>query len=109
MAHARFGETGYLSVISTVELHAGALVDGTVDPELQLRIAEIVDSFVELPFTSAEAAAYARIIAAIGFSRRMVIDRMIAATAVINGLTLITANRRDFRDIPDLSIEDWSA
>lgn len=106
-ARSRFGDAGYLSVISTVELHAGALIDGRVDLEMQRRIAEIVDSFTELPFTSDEAEAYARIIGAIGFSRRMIIDRMIAVTAVTNDLTLVTANARDFRNIPGLTVEDW--
>jgi predicted nucleic acid-binding protein len=107
-AHSRFDEGGFLSVISTVELHAGAAVDGRVDPEMKRRIAEIVESFVELPFTSAEAEAYARTIAVIGFSRRVIIDRMIAVTALTNGLTLVTANPRDFRAIPGLRVEDWS-
>jgi predicted nucleic acid-binding protein len=107
-AHSRFDEGGFLSVISTVELHAGAVVDGRVDPEMKRRIAEIVESFVELPFTSAEAEAYARTIAVIGFSRRVIIDRMIAVTALTNDLTLVTANPRDFRAIPGLRVEDWS-
>jgi predicted nucleic acid-binding protein len=107
-ARSRFGDAGYLSVISTVELHAGALVDGRVDSEISRRIAEIVDSLIELPFTSNEAEAYARMIGAVGFARRLIIDRMIAATAVTNGLTLVTANPRDFRGIPGLTIEDWS-
>jgi predicted nucleic acid-binding protein len=107
-AHSRFDEGGFLSVISTVELHAGAAVDGRVDPEMKRRIAEIVESFVELPFTSAEAEAYARTIAVIGFSRRVIIDRMIAVTALTNDLTLVTANPRDFRAIPGLRVEDWS-
>ena len=91
-----------------MELHAGAVVDGRVDPDMKRRIAEIVESFVELPFTSAEAEAYARTIAVIGFSRRVIIDRMIAVTALTNGLTLVTANPRDFRAIPGLRVEDWS-
>jgi predicted nucleic acid-binding protein len=107
-AHSRFDEGGFLSVISTVELHAGAVVDGRVDPDMKRRIAEIVESFVELPFTSAEAEAYARTIAVIGFSRRVIIDRMIAVTALTNDLTLVTANPRDFRAIPGLRVEDWS-
>jgi predicted nucleic acid-binding protein len=107
-AHSRFDEGGFLSVISTVELHAGAAVDGRVDPEMKRRIAEIVESFVELPFTSAEAEAYARTIAVIGFARRVIIDRMIAVTALTNDLTLVTANPRDFRAIPGLRVEDWS-
>ena len=107
-AHSRFDEGGFLSVISTVELHAGAVVDGRVDPDMKRRIADIVESFVELPFTSAEAEAYARTIAVIGFARRVIIDRMIAVTALTNGLTLVTANPRDFRAIPGLRVEDWS-
>jgi predicted nucleic acid-binding protein len=75
---------------------------------MKRRIAEIVESFVELPFTSAEAEAYARTIAVIGFSRRVIIDRMIAVTALTNDLTLVTANPRDFRAIPGLRVEDWS-
>jgi predicted nucleic acid-binding protein len=89
-------------------LHAGALVNGRVDPEMQRRIDEIVDSFTELPFTSNEADAYVRVITAIGFSRRMIINRMIAVTALTNELTLVTSNARDFRNIPGLTIEDWS-
>ena len=44
-----------------------------------------------------------------GFSRRLVVDRMIAATALANDLSLATLNPRDFRDIPGLKIEDWSS
>ena len=49
------------------------------------------------------------IIAESGFSRRLVSDRMIAATAITYELTLATLNPRDFRSIPGLVIEDWSA
>ena len=55
-----------------------------------------------------EVAAYGKIVAILGYSRRMIIDRMIAATALIQGAVLLTANPRDFRNIPDLKIEDWS-
>lgn len=73
----------------------------------------LLDSFLEnveeLDFTGREVAAYSSVIAAKGFSRRLVVDRMIAATALANDLALATLNPRDFRDIPGLTIEDWSA
>lgn len=34
-------------------------------------------------------------------------DLLIAATALENGLTLVTANLRHFRDIDNLKIENW--
>lgn len=35
-------------------------------------------------------------------------DRLIAAHALALNLTLVTANPRDFRDIPALRVEDWT-
>jgi tRNA(fMet)-specific endonuclease VapC len=34
-------------------------------------------------------------------------DGQIAAVAVVHGLTLVTANVRDFRDVEGLRVEDW--
>ena len=36
-------------------------------------------------------------------------DGQIAAIAVVNALTLVTANVRDFRDVKGLRIEDWTS
>lgn len=40
--------------------------------------------------------------------RRHRFDRLIAAHALALDLTLVTANPRDFRDIPQLRVEDWT-
>lgn len=98
----------FLSVISRVELEAGVYRDGLLDPKRRARLNVFVEKVDELDFTGREVAAYSSIIAALGFSRRLVVDRMIAATARANDLALATLNPRDFRDIPGLSIEDWS-
>ncbi len=37
------------------------------------------------------------------------IDLLIAATALVHDLTLVTHNTKDFARIPDLRIEDWIA
>lgn len=61
-----------------------------------------------LPFTALEAAAYGRIVTQLGFDRRRVLDRMIAAQAIVAGLPLATINARDFADIPNLELKIWS-
>ena len=53
--------------------------------------------------------AYGVIVAKVGFSRARVIDRLIAATAIVNGLTLVTMNGEDFRDNAGLALLAWPA
>ena len=98
----------FLSVISHVELIAGLYRSGSPDPALRSRLERFLKGLDELAFTDREAEAYERIIAVRGFSRGLVVDRMIAATALANGLALATLNPRDFRNIPGLTVEDWS-
>lgn len=106
MERARAAEALYLSVISHVELEAGMFrEDGDI---FRARLDILLERVEELEFTAQEVAAYSAILAASGFSRRLVIDRMIAATALANDLSLATLNPRDFGDIPALTVEDWS-
>jgi len=107
MNRARQSDGLFLSVISHVELKAG--LDRADGPVFQIRLERFLERVEEIEFTGREVAAYALISADRGFSRRLVIDRMIAATALANDLTLATLNPRDFRGIPGLTIEDWSA
>ena len=102
-------EEVFLSIISRVELEAGVYRDGAFDPLMRTRVDQFLAEVEGLDFTSREVEAYSAIIAARGFSRRLVVDRMIAATALANDLTLATLNPRDFRGIPSLSVEDWSS
>lgn len=102
-------EAAFLSIVSRVELVPGIYADGQLNRGRANRLAAFLEEVETLPFSGPEADAYQSIIAANTFSRRLVIDRMIAATALANDLALATLNPRDFRNIPALQIEDWSA
>lgn len=97
----------YFSILTVVELEGGI----NAKPELANARRAALDALLGrvdiLPFDAQELAAYRRIIGAIGFDRRKVIDRLIAATALANGLDVVTRNPADFNDIPDLRIEVW--
>jgi tRNA(fMet)-specific endonuclease VapC len=98
-----------ISVVTRVELEGGVYRDSAEARLLRERLDLLLEQLTELPFTAAEASAYGRIVERLGYSRAKVLDRMIAAQAMIAGATLITLNPRDFRNIPDLLVEDWSA
>ncbi len=72
-----------------------------------LEAATLVDDFFAsvpvLPFDESAGRNYADL----PFARNR-FDRLIAAHAISLGLTIITANVRDFSDIPRLSVEDWT-
>jgi predicted nucleic acid-binding protein len=102
-------DTPFLSAVSRVELAPGLFDGGTRNHIRAERLRAFLEEVEELPFASTEVEAYEAIIAARGFSRRLIVDRMIAATALANDLSLATLNPRDFRDIPGLAIEDWSS
>jgi tRNA(fMet)-specific endonuclease VapC len=98
-----------ISVVTRVELEGGIYRNSVGTSSLRARLDLILEDLDELPFTSVEAIAYGRIVERCGYSRPKLIDRMIAATAIVADATLITLNPRDFRDIPGLMIEDWSS
>jgi predicted nucleic acid-binding protein len=97
-----------ISVLTRVELEGGVYRRADEAADLRARLDLLLSQYKELAFTSAEAAVYGGIVEQLGYSRRRVIDRMIAATAIVHGASLLTANPADFRDIPGLTYEDWS-
>lgn len=68
---------------------------------------EDVEQFMKevpvLPFDSAASQQYARL----AFERRS-FDRLIAAHALSEGLIVVTANEKDFADVPGLVVENWT-
>ena len=101
-------EPAFLSVLSVVELEGGVPLALEGVGLRRKKLDELYHDLTILDFTPVEAFAYRQIIALVGFSRSNIIDRMIAAQAIVAGATLATLNPRDFRNIPDLLVEDWS-
>jgi predicted nucleic acid-binding protein len=50
---------------------------------------------------------FGAILESAGYSRRKLLDRMIAAQAIVHRSTLITLSREDFSDIPGLALLEW--
>jgi tRNA(fMet)-specific endonuclease VapC len=65
-------------------------------------LARLLHNIPVVDFDSAAAAAYA----VLPFQRGS-FDRLIAAHAIARGLTVVTANEKDFADIPGLRVENW--
>ena len=94
--------------MSVVELEGGVPVAAEGRDARRQSLDKLYAALDILPFGEREAGAYRAIVAELGFARRLVIDRMIAAQAIVAGAALATLNPRDFRDIPELRVEDWS-
>lgn len=97
-----------ISVISITELHFGVLAAADEDERARRldRLASVERAFDPIPVTLPVARAWGRLAAAVvergGKPRRRQLDLGIAATALVEGLPLLTENLADFRMIDDL-------
>jgi toxin FitB len=97
-----------ISVASIAELHFGVLVASNDDERGRrtARLGVIESTFDPLPITDEIAREWGRLSAAVsnrgGKPRRRSIDLVIAATANIHGVPLLTHNTGDFQIIGDL-------
>lgn len=96
-----------LSAVSRVELENGVYRDSRWTAVRRATLDAMFARMDTLDFGAEAIAAYRAIVAAVGYSRGRTLDRMIGATALAHGLTLVTLNGRDFRDIPGLDLEVW--
>lgn len=102
-------EVPFLSAITLVELRGGIAAAKTEREKRQELFGRFIAVLPVRAFEEQHATIYGEIVKALGFSRQKIIDRMIAAQAIEAGAALITLNARDVRDIPGLTVEDWSA
>jgi tRNA(fMet)-specific endonuclease VapC len=96
-----------LSIVSQVELEGGVVAKPAMAVKRRAAVDILLAALPVLPFDADCVAAYRQIVQTAGFSRRKVVDRMIAATALAHNLSLITLDRRDFSDVPGLRLKVW--
>jgi hypothetical protein len=99
---------GAISAASLAELHFGVLVAGSEDERARRsqRLGVIEATFDPLPVDAAVAREWGRLAAAVvsrgGKPRRRALDLVIAATANVHQVPLLTRNFKDFAMISDL-------
>jgi toxin FitB len=109
---ARASEELFISVISLGEIEKSirraASSDGAFSARLERWLIETRDLFAAntLPVTAEIALAWGRIAAG---RTRDTADALIAATALVHGLTLVTRNTRDFADLPLRLLDPWAS
>ena len=97
-----------ISVVSITELHFGLLVAATVEERGRRadRLAAVESTFEPIPVSSQIARTWGRLAAAVadrgGRPRRRQLDLAIAATAIVEGMPLLTYNASDLAIIADL-------
>jgi tRNA(fMet)-specific endonuclease VapC len=97
----------FLSVVSRVELEGGVYAKNEEQEERRVAVDAMLRLLPVIDFDFEMSEVYGFILAQSGFSRRKIIDRMIAATALVGGMTLITTNGDDFADVDGLKLEIW--
>ncbi len=97
----------FISVVTQVELEGGVYAKPQFTLARRASLDVLMQTLLVLPFDDEALLAYRGIVATRGFVRQRLLDRMIAATALVYGLPLITSNGGDFRDVPGLELEVW--
>lgn len=103
----RYDGVALLSALSLAELQRGLYKKAADTAIRQSRLIVFLEQVILVAFDAAAAEAYGRIIAQIGWTKGRDFDRMIAAHAISTHSTLVTANEKDFRDVPGLKLENW--
>ena len=108
----RHDEESFLSVITASELLHG--VHRATQPDVRAKRSAFVEGILErFPLLSVDLAcarAHAQIWAELRKAGTIIgpHDLWLAATCVAHGLTMVTANIREFERVPGLTVEVWS-
>lgn len=106
---SKYAGSIFLSALVLTELFRGLHKNRAFNTVRQAQLDVLLQQFPVIGFDAAAAEAYGRIIAQLGWVKGRDFDRMIAAHALSARATLITANEKDFQDVPGLRYENWLA
>ncbi|MEJ7813203.1 MAG: type II toxin-antitoxin system VapC family toxin [Gemmatimonadaceae bacterium] len=96
-----------MSIVTHVELEGGVHREPAHTAVRRARLDTMLAAIPTLAFDDAAAEAYGAIVARAGYSRRRLLDRMIAAQAIVHRATLVTRNAGDFADVAGLQVLAW--
>jgi tRNA(fMet)-specific endonuclease VapC len=99
-----------MSVITYAELRFGvSRLPATNGEAAQAdqALAQLVEDIPVLPFDERAGVSYGVLRAAVRDRQRNALDRLIAAHAMAEQLTLVTNNESDFKAYPGLILENW--
>jgi len=109
---SRVDEESFLSVITASELLHG--VHRAIEPQRRARRSAFVEGILErfalLPVDLATARAHAQVWSDMSAAGTLIgpHDLWLAAACIAHGLTMVTANVREFERVPGLQVETWS-
>lgn len=104
---AQVGDAVLMSIVTRVELEGGVHRDPLQASIRRARLDAILAAIPTIAFDDAAAAEYGAIVANAGYSRRKLLDRMIAAQALVHRASLVTRHASDYSDVPNLSLIVW--
>ncbi|MEA5534188.1 type II toxin-antitoxin system VapC family toxin [Crocosphaera sp. XPORK-15E] len=99
----------FISSITLMEIHYGMLLNPDSNQKIRYVIEDFLDVITISPFTETEAteAGKIRTILKAQGSPISAYNLLIAATAKVHYLTIVTSNVKEFERVPDLRVINW--